>query len=91
MNQFTTIDWIVFFGYASIIVILGLWVSCKRRGPENIPGIIFSQSFARPGWAIDQRCFLPPLSRQNILLACQVPVMHRISNCRFMNGLQLPH
>ena len=35
MKGFETIDWIVFLGYASIIVFTGLWVSRSKKGEKK--------------------------------------------------------
>src|SRR5690625_701033 len=50
---FTTLDYVIFSIYCSIIIGVGLWVSCEREAHKKDTADYFLASNALPFWAID--------------------------------------
>ena len=67
MNQFTTIDWIVFFRICIIIVFLGLWVSRKKKGEQRTSQDYFLASRSLPWWAIGSTLLAANISAEHFI------------------------
>ena len=51
-NQFEIADYIVFVGYAILILVVGLWVSRTKKGEQKSAEDYFLASKSLPWWAI---------------------------------------
>jgi solute:Na+ symporter, SSS family len=67
MKQFTTIDWIVFIGYAAIILSVGLWVSRTKRGTQKTANDYFLASRSLPWWAIGAALLASNISAEHFI------------------------
>ena len=67
MKQFSTIDWIVFIGYAIIIVFVGLWVSRKKKGEQRTSQDYFLASRSLPWWAIGSTLLAANISAEHFI------------------------
>lgn len=67
MKHFALIDWIVFFGYASIIIFVGLWVSRKKKGEERTSQDYFLASRSLPWWAIGSTLLAANISAEHFI------------------------
>ena len=67
MKEFTTIDWIVFIAYASIIVFVGLWVSRRKKGVERTSQDYFLASRSLPWWAIGSTLLAANISAEHFI------------------------
>ena len=67
MKEFTTLDWIVFAAYATIIVIVGLWVSRKKKGEQRTSQDYFLASRSLPWWAIGSTLLAANISAEHFI------------------------
>ncbi len=67
MKEFATIDWIVFIGYAAIIVFAGLWVSRTKKGEEKTSQDYFLASRSLPWWAIGSTLLAANISAEHFI------------------------
>lgn len=67
MKEFALIDWIVFIGYASIIVFTGLWVSRTKKGEEKTSQDYFLASRSLPWWAIGSTLLAANISAEHFI------------------------
>src|SRR5512137_1456025 len=67
MKEFTTLDWIVFAAYASIIVFVGLWVSRKKKGEQRTSQDYFLASRSLPWWAIGSTLLAANISAEHFI------------------------
>ena len=67
MKEFALIDWIVFIGYAAIIVFTGLWVSRTRKGEEKTSQDYFLASRSLPWWAIGSTLLAANISAEHFI------------------------
>ena len=67
MKEFTSIDWIVFIGYASVIVFTGLWVSRTRKGEQKTSQDYFLASRSLPWWAIGSTLLAANISAEHFI------------------------
>jgi solute:Na+ symporter, SSS family len=67
MKQFALIDWIVFIGYASIIVFVGLWVSRKKKGEDRTSSDYFLAGRSLPWWAIGSTLLAANISAEHFI------------------------
>jgi solute:Na+ symporter, SSS family len=67
MKQFTIVDWIVFFGYASIIVFVGLWVSRTKKGEQRTSQDYFLAGRSLPWWAIGSTLLAANISAEHFI------------------------
>jgi SSS family solute:Na+ symporter len=67
MKHFAVIDWIVFIGYASIIVLVGLWVSRKKKGEQRTAQDYFLASRSLPWWAIGSTLLAANISAEHFI------------------------
>ena len=67
MKHFAVIDWIVFIGYASIIVLVGLWVSRKKKGEQRTSQDYFLASRSLPWWAIGSTLLAANISAEHFI------------------------
>jgi len=67
-NQaFNTIDYIVFFGYAVLIIFLGLWVSREKKGHKKTAQDFFLASKALPWWVIGASLIASNISAEQFI------------------------
>jgi solute:Na+ symporter, SSS family len=67
MKEFTAIDWIVFIGYAAVIVFIGLWVSRTKKGEEKTSKDYFLANRALPWWAIGSTLLAANISAEHFI------------------------
>ncbi|MEI6677540.1 MAG: sodium/solute symporter [Mariniphaga sp.] len=67
MKQFATIDWIVFLGYASIIVFTGLWVSRSKKGEQKTTSDYFLAGRSLPWWTIGAALLAANISAEHFI------------------------
>jgi SSS family solute:Na+ symporter len=67
MKQFTPFDWIVFIGYAAIIVFIGLWVSRTKKGEQKTSQDYFLASRSLPWWAIGSTLIAANISAEHFI------------------------
>ena len=67
MKEFASIDWIVFIGYASIIVFTGLWVSRTKKGEDKTSQDYFLASRSLPWWAIGSTLLAANISAEHFI------------------------
>jgi solute:Na+ symporter, SSS family len=67
MKQFATIDWVIFFTYAAIIVGLGLWVSRTKKGQQKTSQDYFLASRSLPWWAIGSTLLAANISAEHFI------------------------
>ena len=67
MKEFALIDWIVFIGYAAIIVFTGLWVSRTKKGEEKTSQDYFLASRSLPWWAIGSTLLAANISAEHFI------------------------
>jgi SSS family solute:Na+ symporter len=67
LKQFTLIDWLVFFIYASIIVFIGLWVSRTKKGEQKTAQDYFLASRSLPWWAIGSTLLAANISAEHFI------------------------
>ena len=67
MKEFALIDWIVFIGYAAIIVFTGLWVSRTKRGEKKTSQDYFLASRSLPWWAIGSTLLAANISAEHFI------------------------
>ncbi len=67
MKQFATIDWIVFLGYASIIVFTGLWVSRSKKGVQKTTSDYFLAGRSLPWWTIGAALLAANISAEHFI------------------------
>jgi SSS family solute:Na+ symporter len=67
MKQFALLDWIVFFGYASIIVFVGLWVSRTKKGEQRTSQDYFLAGRSLPWWAIGSTLLAANISAEHFI------------------------
>ena len=67
MKQFATIDWIVFLGYASIIVFTGLWVSRSKKGEQKSTSDYFLAGRSLPWWTIGAALLAANISAEHFI------------------------
>jgi SSS family solute:Na+ symporter len=67
MKQFTLLDWAIFFSYAIIIVVLGLWVSRTKKGQQKTSQDYFLASRALPWWAIGSTLLAANISAEHFI------------------------
>lgn len=67
MKEFALIDWIVFLGYAAIIVFTGLWVSRTKKGEEKTSQDYFLASRSLPWWAIGSTLLAANISAEHFI------------------------
>lgn len=67
MKGFSTIDWVVFFVYASIIVFTGLWVSRSRKGVQKTTSDYFLAGRSLPWWTIGAALLAANISAEHFI------------------------
>jgi len=67
MKQFTSVDWIVFIGYAAIIIFIGLWVSRTKKGEQKTSQDYFLASRSLPWWAIGSTLLAANISAEHFI------------------------
>jgi len=67
MKQFTLLDWIVFIGYAVIILSVGLWVSRTKKGQQKTAQDYFLADKALPWWAIGAALLASNISAEHFI------------------------
>ncbi len=67
MKEFTAIDWIIFIGYASIIVFTGLWVSRTKNGEQKTSQDYFLANRSLPWWAIGSTLLAANISAEHFI------------------------
>ncbi len=67
MKQFALLDWIVFLGYASIIVFTGLWVSRSRKGEQKTTSDYFLAGRSLPWWTIGAALLAANISAEHFI------------------------
>ena len=67
MKEFALIDWVVFIGYAAIIVFTGLWVSRTKKGEEKTSQDYFLASRSLPWWAIGSTLLAANISAEHFI------------------------
>ncbi|MEI6138330.1 MAG: sodium/solute symporter [Mariniphaga sp.] len=67
MKEFTTIDWIVFVGYAVLILSVGLWVSRTKKGEQKTANDYFLASRSLPWWAIGAALLASNISAEHFI------------------------
>jgi solute:Na+ symporter, SSS family len=67
MKGFETIDWIVFLGYASIIVFTGLWVSRSKKGEQKTTSDYFLAGRSLPWWTIGAALLAANISAEHFI------------------------
>lgn len=67
MKEFTLTDWLVFFGYAAIIVFIGLWVSRTKKGEQKTAQDYFLASRSLPWWAIGSTLLAANISAEHFI------------------------
>lgn len=67
MKEFTLTDWLVFFGYAAIIVFIGLWVSRSKKGEQKTAQDYFLASRSLPWWAIGSTLLAANISAEHFI------------------------
>ena len=67
MKEFALIDWIVFIGYAAIIVFTGLWVSRTKKGEKKTSQDYFLASRSLPWWAIGSTLLAANISAEHFI------------------------
>ena len=66
-QSFNTIDYIVFFGYAVLIIFLGLWVSREKKGHKKTAQDFFLASKALPWWVIGASLIASNISAEQFI------------------------
>ncbi len=67
MKGFQPIDWVVFLGYASIIVFTGLWVSRSKKGEKKTTSDYFLAGRSLPWWAIGAALLAANISAEHFI------------------------
>lgn len=67
MKHFEPIDWIIFFSYVLIIVLLGLWVSRTKKGEQKTSQDYFLANRALPWWAIGSTLLAANISAEHFI------------------------
>lgn len=67
MKEFALIDWVVFIGYASIIVFTGLWVSRTKKGEQKTTSDYFLAGRSLPWWAIGTALLAANISAEHFI------------------------
>lgn len=67
MKQFAVIDWIIFIGYVFIIVLVGLWVSRKKKGEQRTSQDYFLASRSLPWWVIGSTLLAANISAEHFI------------------------
>ncbi|MCG8321205.1 MAG: sodium/sugar symporter [Cytophagales bacterium] len=67
MNEFATIDIVVFVGYALLIVSLGLWVSRDKKGHQKNAEDYFLAGKSLPWWAIGASLIAANISAEQFI------------------------
>jgi SSS family solute:Na+ symporter len=67
MKEFALIDWVVFIGYASIIVFTGLWVSRTKKGEKKTTSDYFLAGRSLPWWAIGTALLAANISAEHFI------------------------
>ena len=67
MKEFALIDWVVFIGYAAIIVFTGLWVSRTKKGEKKTSQDYFLASRSLPWWAIGSTLLAANISAEHFI------------------------
>lgn len=67
MKQFTLIDWIVFVGYAVLILSVGLWVSRTKKGQQKTAKDYFLADRSLPWWTIGAALISANISAEHFI------------------------
>lgn len=67
MKGFALLDWIVFLGYASIIVFTGLWVSRTKKGEQKTTSDYFLAGRSLPWWTIGAALLAANISAEHFI------------------------
>jgi SSS family solute:Na+ symporter len=67
LKEFTLTDWLVFCGYAAIIVFIGLWVSRTKKGEQKTAQDYFLASRSLPWWAIGSTLLAANISAEHFI------------------------
>ncbi len=65
--DFSALDYIVFFGYIVLIVVLGLWVSREKKGHQKDTKDYFLASKSLPWWAVGASIIAANISAEQII------------------------
>jgi len=65
--NFSTVDYIVFFGYIALIVFTGLWVSREKKGHQKDSRDYFLASKSLPWWAIGSSFIASNISAEQFI------------------------
>ena len=66
-NQFEIADYIVFVGYALLILVVGLWVSRTKKGEQKSAEDYFLASKSLPWWAIGASLIAANISAEQFI------------------------
>ncbi len=67
MKEFTSTDWIVYITYATIIVIIGLWVSRVKKGKQRTSQDYFLAGRSLPWWIIGSALIAANISAEHFI------------------------
>lgn len=67
MKEFTVIDWVVFLGYASIIIFTGLYVSRTKKGEQKTTSDYFLAGRSLPWWTIGAALLAANISAEHFI------------------------
>jgi len=67
MKEFALTDWVVFIGYAAIIVVIGLWVSRTKKGEQKTSQDYFLANRALPWWAVGSTLLAANISAEHFI------------------------
>jgi solute:Na+ symporter, SSS family len=67
MKGFTSLDWIVFVTYASVIVFVGLWVSRTKKGKQKTAQDYFLAGRSLPWWTIGAALLAANISAEHFI------------------------
>src|SRR5699024_7671234 len=65
--HFSTMNLIVFFSYAVLLVVIGLWVSKEKEGEQKAAEDYFLASKALPWWAIGASLIAANISAEQFI------------------------
>lgn len=66
-NQFSLPDYIVFFAYAALILVIGLWVSRNKNGQQKSAEDYFLASKSLPWWAVGASLIAANISAEQFI------------------------
>jgi SSS family solute:Na+ symporter len=67
LKEFTSTDWIVYITYATIIVVIGLWVSRVKKGKQRTSQDYFLAGRSLPWWIIGSALIAANISAEHFI------------------------